>query len=122
MKRVLALFFAVVLSSAVAKAGDLKVDVTMTTAPGGEETSSFAPDAPKIFAIFKTKGAQNGDKIRGLWIPEDVGDAAPANSKIDEKSVTLEGDTDDGRFSLSKNMKSWPAGKYRLEIYVNDSW
>jgi hypothetical protein len=47
MKRVLALFIAAVLCGAVAKAGDVKVDVTMTTNPGGEETSSFACDAPK---------------------------------------------------------------------------
>jgi outer membrane usher protein FimD/PapC len=56
----------------------------------------------------------------GLWVAEDVGGAAPANSKVDEKTLTLEGDTEDGVFSLSKPTNGWPAGTYRLDIYLND--
>jgi hypothetical protein len=119
MKRILVLLIVMIVCGKVAQATDVKVEVMMTTEPGGEEMTSFAPDTPKIFAIFKTNGAQNGDKIRGLWIAEDVGNAAKANSKIDEKTLTLKEDTDDGRFSLAKNTDRWPAGKYRLEIYVN---
>lgn len=104
----------------VAQAGDVKVEAVTTASPGGEETTNFAPDAPELFAVFKTKGAQSGDKLRGVWIAEDVGSAAPANSKIDEKTLTMDGDTDDGDLSLSKPTKGWSVGKYRLEIYVND--
>jgi hypothetical protein len=70
--------------------------------------------------LFKTKGVQDGDKLRGVWIAEDVGDVAPKETKIDEKSIKAEGDTDDGVFSLSKPTNGWPVGKYRLEIYVGD--
>jgi len=105
---------------AVAQAGDVKVKATITTGPGEEEVTTFAADSPKVFAMFKTEGVQKGDKVRGVWMAENVGSAAPANSKIDEKTLTLEGDTDDGGFSLSKPTKGWPPGKYRLEIYVND--
>ena len=120
MRRILVLLIAVIVCAEVAQAGDVKVEAVTTASPGGEGTTNFAPDVPELFAMFKTKGAQSGDKLRGVWIAEDVGSAAPANSKIDEKTLTMDGDTDDGDLSLSKPTKGWPVGKYRLEIYVND--
>lgn len=120
MKRTLALLIGMMICASVARAGDVKVKARMTTGPKDEPTTTFAADTPKVFALFKTKGAQKGDKLRGVWIAEDVGDAAPANTKIDEKTVTMEGDTDDGDFSVTKPTKGWPVGKYRVEIYVND--
>jgi hypothetical protein len=120
MKRILVLLSAMIVCGQLARAGDVKVEVKMTNEPGGEGLASFAADTEKVLALFKTEGAQNGDKIRGLWIAEDVGGAAPANSKIDEKTLTMEGDTEDGVFSLSKPTNGWPAGTYRLDIYVND--
>ena len=120
MRRILVLLSAMIVCAEVAQAGDVEVEAVTTASTGGEETTNFAPDVPKLFAMFKTKGAQNGDKLRGVWIAEDVGSAAAANSKIDEKTLTMDGDTDDGDFSLSQPTKGWPVGKYRLEIYVND--
>jgi len=57
--------------------------------------------------------------VRGVLIAEDVGDVAPANTKVLEKTLTLEEDTDDGDFNFSKPTNGWPLGKYRVEIYVN---
>ena len=54
-----------------------------------EPTTTFATDTPKIMAVFKTARAQNGDKLRGVWIADDVGDAAPAKTKIDEATSTV---------------------------------
>jgi hypothetical protein len=73
-----------------------------------------------LFALFKTHGIQGGNKIRSVWIAEDVGEAAPKETKIDDLTLEVEGDTDDGVFSLSRPDKGWPVGKYRLEIYVGD--
>jgi len=120
MKRALTLLTGIMICASVARAGDVKVKAVMTTGPEDDPTTTFAADTPKVFAMFKTVGAQKGDKIRGVWIAENVGSAAPANSKIDEKTLTLEGDTDDGALSLSKPTKGWPPGKYRLQIYAND--
>jgi hypothetical protein len=108
-----------IICAAVARAGDVKVKAVLSTGIDDEPTTSFAPDTPTFHALFKTKGAVDGTKLRALWIAEDVGDEAPANSKIDEKTLTLPHDTDDGDFSLSKPDKGWPSGKYRLEIYAN---
>ena len=116
MRRILVLLIAMIVCAEVAQAGDVKVEAVTTASPGGEETTNFAFDVPELFAMFKTKGAQSGDKLRGVWIAEDVGSAAPANSKIDEKTQTMDGDTDDGDLSLSKPTKGWPVGKYRLRF------
>lgn len=106
--------------AAVAQAGDIKIKAIITSQPGEGAVTVFPPGTPEVFATFKTKGVGEGTKIRGVWIAEDVGSAAPANSKIDETTVTLDGDTDKGSFSLSEPKKGWPAGKYRVEIYAND--
>jgi hypothetical protein len=120
MKRIFALLIGVMSCVAFARAGDVTIEVTMATGPNGEETSTFSADVPKIFAMFKTKGASDGDKIRAVWIADDVGDAAPKGTKIDERTLNMDGDTEDGMFSLSKPTNGWPVGKYHLDIYVND--
>lgn len=106
--------------ASVARGGDVKVTAVMTTGPKDKPTTTFAPDTPKVLALFKANGAQKGDKLRGVWIADDVGDAAPANTKIDETTLTLNGDMDDGNFSCSKPTKGWPPGKYHVDIYAND--
>src|SRR5260370_9408771 len=120
MKRIFALPIGVMSCAAFAHAGEVTVEATMMTSPEGKETTTFAADAPKLYATFKTKGAKDGDKIRGVWIANDVGAAAPPKTKIDEKTLNAEGDTEDGVFSLSKPTNGWPVGKYHVEIYVND--
>jgi hypothetical protein len=103
-----------------ARGGNPKVEVVMMTEPHGREITAYTADAPKLYATFKTEGVINGDKIRAVWIADDVGEAAPAGTKIDEKTLTMDGDTEDGVFSLSKPTKGWPLGKYHIEIYVNN--
>src|SRR5205085_4581669 len=119
MKRIFGLLIGVI-SIAAARAGDVEVEATMMTEPHGRELTAYTADAPRLYATFKTKGASDGDKIRAVWIADDVGDAAAKGTKIDEKTLKMEGDTEDGVFSLSKPTNGWPVGKYRVEIYVND--
>ena len=120
MKRTFALLIGAMICAAVARADDVKIEAVMSIGPTGEPSTTFAADTPKIFCLFKSKGLKNGDKLRGLWIAHDVGDAAPQETKIDEQRTKAEGDAEDGVFSLSKPTKGWAAGEYRLEIYVND--
>ena len=91
----------------------------MMTEPGGREITAYVSDAPKLYAIFKTKGVKEGDKLRSVWIADDVGEAAPGETKIDEKTITAKGEMD-GEFSLSKPTQGWRLGKYHIEIFVNN--
>lgn len=120
MRYLFVCWIALVMTAAVASAGDVKVSVTLTTEPEGEPTKTFGTDTPKIFAMFKTEGIAGSNKVRGVLVAEDVGDAAPANTKVLEKTLTLDEDTDTGDFNFSKPTKGWPPGKYRIDVYVND--
>lgn len=114
------LFILAVLGTvASAAALEVSVDAVMMTEPNGRELTAYAADARRLYAIFKTKGAKSGDKIRGVWIADDVGTAASPGYKIEEKTITAEGDIANGEFSLSKP-DAWPLGKYHIDIYVND--
>jgi|ERR1700737_2518405 hypothetical protein len=117
--------FAVLVCFAQARAGDVKVKAHMATGPKEEEAvTSFTPDTENLYAVFRAKGTKEGDKMHCVLIAEDVGDAAPANTKALETTLTVEGDANGrdyvGDFELSKPTKGWPAGKYHVEIYVND--
>jgi hypothetical protein len=85
-----------------------------------EPTTSFAHDLPKIYARWQGEALQKGDKIRCVWIAEDVGDVAPKDFKVDETSTTADGARAFGTFTLSKPNKGWPVGKYRVEFYEGD--
>ena len=80
--------------------------------------TEFNPDTAKIYCAWKAEGLKSGTQLRGVWIAEDVGKAAPPNFKIDEASFTSPGISAQGNFALSKPNKGFPVGKYRLEIYV----
>jgi hypothetical protein len=121
MKRLIPLTVVLLLCALHAPAADITVEAVMAKDGDSEPTDTFAPDIPKIFAFFKTKGSKKGDKFRGVWIAEDVGDAADPETKIDEATVTADEDDQGGSFSLSKPTKGWPMGKYRVDIYAGDS-
>jgi hypothetical protein len=120
MKRTFALLLVTLVCTAVARAGDAKVEAAIAVDQETRPATTFAPDVPKLYAFFKTQGTEKGEKLRGVWIAEDVGDAAPANTKIDEATLTADQEDFFGAFSLSKPNKGWPIGKYRVEIYDGD--
>ena len=80
-------------------------------------TTEFAPNAPMIVCVWKASGVITGTPVRGVWIAEDVGQAAPPNYKIDEVTLHMPA-FDEGKFTLTKPNNDWPVGKYRLEIYL----
>jgi hypothetical protein len=120
MKRPLALLIGVMLGASVARGGEVKITAVTATGPKDKPTAIFTTDTPEVWALFEIQGAKKGDKLRGVWIADDVGDEAPANTKLLEKTITVEGDIDAGNLSCTKPAKGWPAGKYHLDIYAND--
>jgi hypothetical protein len=123
MKRTLLIgVIAIALSGLIGRADtkDKLLHATLVEELGGELKTSFESDVPKIYALWSGDAIKVGDKVRGVWIADDVGDAAPKNTKIDEATVTAAETNQEGNFSISKPDKGWPAGKYRLELYVGD--
>src|SRR5947207_3582362 len=63
--------------------------------------TEFQPDTPQIVCVFSVAGAAVGTPVNGVWIAEDVGLAAPPNSKIGYTQQTLPFRTS-GRMRLSQ--------------------
>jgi hypothetical protein len=120
MKRLLTVFVAQAIFVSFAHAQNPKVEVAFAKDKDSKPTTSFAADVAKVYAFFKTTGIKNGDTVRGVFIAEDVGDAAPKETKIDESSLTADKADFSGAFSLSKPTNGWPVGSYRVEIYLGD--
>jgi hypothetical protein len=88
----------------------------------GEPTTEFDTNQEKIYVRWQGEALKKGDKIRMVWIAEDVGNAAPKNYKVDEASetATADGQGAFGTFTLSRPNKGWPPGQYRVEMYDGD--
>jgi hypothetical protein len=98
---------------------DRKLHVFLAKGEEDEPATTFSADVPNIYLIWKGKGLQSGDEIRAVWIAEDVGDVAPKETKIGERSVTVYKPDEEGAISLSRpGGRVWPIGQYRTEVYI----
>ena len=79
---------------------------------------SYAPDAPEFHAVVTLTNAPKDTLVKAVWLAVDVGNAAPPDSKIDEKEVKTEGSRNVD-FSLQRGAAKWPAGLYKVQIYYN---
>jgi hypothetical protein len=122
IKRILALLVALMVgSSLLVRADDgPKVEAAIAVDENTKPTDTFTADVPKLYAFFRSTGTAKGDVLRGVWIADDVGAAAPANTKIDEASITADQDNYFGAFSLTKPTNGWPPGSYHVDIYLGD--
>jgi hypothetical protein len=85
-----------------------------------DPTTTFPVDQPMIHLVVNVANAPSDTKVKTVWTAVDVGDAAPANTKIDEAEVALDS-SGTAHFTLSlPNSGAWPVGKYKVEVYLND--
>ena len=132
MKRYLSLVSLLVLVAIVAAGCNFSVstaNITQATLAKDVQGSNFDPvdptttfqvDQPLIHLVVSVANAPEGTKVKSVWTAVDVGDAAPANTKIDEAEVSM---TTDGNahFTLSlPTSGAWPVGKYKVDVYLND--
>ncbi|MFL6211964.1 MAG: CHAT domain-containing protein [Pyrinomonadaceae bacterium] len=84
--------------------------------------TSFAPDAPQVVCVWRVADVPaQGATLRGVWIATDTSGVAPPNFQIAEKSYPLkQTPMAAGVFSLSKPNAGWPAGQYRVELYLDE--
>ena len=80
----------------------------------------FKSDAPHIFVRWSGVNLPVGAYVRVAWVAEDVGDIAPADFIIDQTETEIETPEFGARFTLSRPQDGWAAGKYRVELYVED--
>jgi hypothetical protein len=120
MKGIFSLLIGATIFASVVNAEKPKIEAVIAKDKDTRPATTFAADVPKLYAFFRSTGTKTGDSLRGVWIAEDVGDAAAKETKIDEATLTASEDNFYGAFSLTKPTKGWPVGKYRVEIYLGD--
>jgi hypothetical protein len=91
----------------------------------GEAKSTFTKTTPMIYFVCSSSNIQKSQSVKSVWIAADTHNAAPANYKIDEKTIQVPDNftsdqTFTANFSLSKPNNGWPAGNYHVDLYVNN--
>jgi hypothetical protein len=86
----------------------------------GSVQTEFKSDAPHIFVRWSGVNLPVGGYVRVAWIAENVGDIAPANFIVDQTETNIERQEFGARFTLSRPQDGWAAGKYRIELYLDD--
>ncbi|GAB4470395.1 MAG: hypothetical protein Kow0088_03240 [Anaerolineales bacterium] len=82
---------------------------------GGSPTTVFAPDQV-FYAIVELKNAPDDTSVKAVWTAVNVEGTEP-NTYLTETVLT----SGDGTltFELSNN-NLWPAGQYKVDLYLND--
>jgi hypothetical protein len=119
------IFVLVCVSAAEAVAqstGKKSIHAFLAVGEKSKPTTTFSSDVSRIYVFWKGEALEVGDKIHSVWIAEDIGDAAPKESKILEGDVKVYKANEDGAFSLSRpGGRVWPVGQYRVELQINGS-
>ena len=97
-----------------------QITVEVAAQREGEPVTEFRSDAPNIFVRWGGSNLPSGARVRIVWVAEDVGDLAPPNFIIDETESTVTMPELNARFTLSRPQDGWAAGKYRVEVYLDD--
>ena len=92
--------------------------VVLAKSEGGEPTTKFLSDQPKIRAFWKGRDLEAGDRVGVRWLVEDVG-LGQKETEITGASSTVYKSDDKGSFALARPTGGWPLGKYRCEVYLS---
>jgi hypothetical protein len=100
------------------QASTAKTDnVRMASDENGEQVTTTFGQKDNFFLLGDLKNAPSDTKLKAVWTGVEVMDSPP-NTLIDEKELV----TGDGSFTFSLINKNplWPAGKYKVDLYLND--
>lgn len=86
---------------------------------GETEVTQYEAGTGAFYVNVLVRGATPGTRITGKWIAEQVADIAP-NTEVRTMSYSFKGKENIARFSLTYP-KGFSAGRYRVEIYINDA-
>src|SRR5260370_28485340 len=96
--------------------GKKSLNAFLAVGKESKRTTSFSSDVSSIYAYWKGQELEAGDKIHTTWIAEDIGEAAPKETKILEGDAKGYKSDEDGAVSLSRpGGRILAVGKYRVE-------
>jgi len=83
-----------------------------------DEKGVFAPDAPKVFAVYRVV-AGSGMKVKAVWFAEKVAGLEP-KSKIAENETAFSAKGEYiGSFTCMKPPQGWWIGSYVVNLYMD---
>jgi hypothetical protein len=119
--RIRGVFVAVALIAALIACGFSASTARITNAflaadpDGAQPTESFQPDET-FYLLVDLANAPDDTQVKAAWTAADVEGEAP-DTLIDEAELT----TGDGRLTFNlTNDGPWPAGAYKVDIYLNE--
>ena len=86
-----------------------------------DEKGVFAPDAPRVFTVYRVVVAGSGSKVRAVWFAEKV-EGLEAKTKLAENESTFPAKGEYiGSLSCTKPPPGWPIGSYTVQLYLDGS-
>lgn len=82
--------------------------------------TEFRSDIPNIFVRWAGENLPINSGVRVAWIAEDVGEVAPPNFIVDQTETMVTTANFGARFTLSRPKDGWAAGKYRVELFLEE--
>jgi uncharacterized caspase-like protein len=80
------------------------------------QTTVYTTDVPTFYCYFDLNNAPNTTVVKGTWTLISA-EGYESNSKIDSAEIT--GGDNTYYFSLDRSGDSWPAGKYKIDLFIN---
>lgn len=99
-------------------AGSAHYDSAFTSDNRETRKDLFTPETPKVYVTYALAEVPQAAMLKIVWIAEKL-EGFQENSKIAE-SKKAAGTSINGVFSYSKPPKGWPAGTYRVELFIDD--
>ncbi len=87
----------------------------------GKPAEEIKSNAENIFVRWSGENLPVHSIVRIAWVAEDVGDVAWPNFVVDETKTEISTPTFGARFTLSRPKDGWAAGKYRVDLYLDDT-
>ena len=105
--------------AAPAWAGEPRFEgLVLSDAKDGAAKKVFTTKTPKIFLTGKLEDMPAGAKVKCVWIAEKT-QVAPPNYEIDSTEHTTSRGTNSAFFALNRPNTGWPAGDYRVDLFIN---
>lgn len=93
-------------------------NATLAKDNGGTEATTIFDPNDTFYAVIDLANAPDDTKIKAVWTAVNVGDAAEPNYLLTETELTS--GSGNVVFEASNSNGVWPAGTYKVDLYLND--
>lgn len=84
-----------------------------------DEKDVFGPATAKVYVVYMAADIPAGTKLRFVWLIEKA-EGFQENSAMSESSKVPGAGSFMGMVSYPKPAKGWPAGTYRVDLFIGD--